>query len=272
MDGRRRRGGGVRRRLGGLLAEEHQLLDRRIDRALPAGDGRGARSAASRCAATCPASLGCPYEGPVAPAKVAEVAERLADIGCYEMSLGDTIGVGTPASVQRMLEAVAARVPLATAGRPLPRHLRHGAWPTCYASLPVRAARLRRVGRRAWAAAPMPRAPPATSPPRTWSTCCTAWGADTGIDLDALVDTRGLDQPQLGREPGIARGARLARQAAGSHCMIDPVPLHERTLVPARCGCWKNWACPATCACCPSRRGCSSASTWRPTRSARSRC
>ena len=56
--------------------------------------------------------LGCPYEGDVAPAAVAEVAERLADMGCYEISLGDTIGVGTPGRLQAMLRAVAERVPI----------------------------------------------------------------------------------------------------------------------------------------------------------------
>jgi hydroxymethylglutaryl-CoA lyase len=55
---------------------------------------------------------GCPYEGAVAPAAVAEVAVRLADLGCYEISLGDTIGVGTPGTVKTMLEAVATGVPL----------------------------------------------------------------------------------------------------------------------------------------------------------------
>jgi hydroxymethylglutaryl-CoA lyase len=55
--------------------------------------------------------LGCPYEGAVAPAKVAEVAERLADMGCYEISLGDTIGVGTPGRAAAMIEAVAERLP-----------------------------------------------------------------------------------------------------------------------------------------------------------------
>ena len=54
--------------------------------------------------------VGCPYEGPVDPARVAEVAARLVDLGCEEVSLGDTIGVGTPASVARMLEAVLERV------------------------------------------------------------------------------------------------------------------------------------------------------------------
>jgi len=57
--------------------------------------------------------LGCPYEGEIAPQQVAEVAERLAGMGCYEISLGDTIGVGTPGKARAMVEAVAARVPLA---------------------------------------------------------------------------------------------------------------------------------------------------------------
>jgi hydroxymethylglutaryl-CoA lyase len=48
----------------------------------------------------------CPYDGPTPPAKVAEVAERLLELGCYEISLGDTIGQGTPESVSAMLKAV----------------------------------------------------------------------------------------------------------------------------------------------------------------------
>lgn len=55
--------------------------------------------------------VGCPYEGDISPQKVAEVAKALIDMGCYEISLGDTIGVGTPASVQTMLEAVIEKVP-----------------------------------------------------------------------------------------------------------------------------------------------------------------
>lgn len=56
--------------------------------------------------------LGCPYEGEIAPAAVAEAAGRLADLGCAEISLGDTIGVGTPARAQAMIESVAERVPV----------------------------------------------------------------------------------------------------------------------------------------------------------------
>jgi isopropylmalate/homocitrate/citramalate synthase len=56
--------------------------------------------------------LGCPYEGAVAPAAVAKVSKALLDLGCEEISLGDTIGTGTPLQVKRMIETVAAQVPL----------------------------------------------------------------------------------------------------------------------------------------------------------------
>ncbi|HEB97223.1 MAG TPA: hydroxymethylglutaryl-CoA lyase [Sedimenticola thiotaurini] len=56
--------------------------------------------------------LGCPYEGAVGPAAVARVAERLYALGCHEVSLGDTIGTGTPLAARRMVEVVAERVPL----------------------------------------------------------------------------------------------------------------------------------------------------------------
>lgn len=56
--------------------------------------------------------LGCPYEGEIALSAVAEVAAKLATMGCYEVSLGDTIGVGTPKKAQAMVEAVARVVPV----------------------------------------------------------------------------------------------------------------------------------------------------------------
>ena len=56
--------------------------------------------------------LGCPYEGEVKPERVAEVAGALYDMGCYEVSLGDTIGTGTPGKTKAMIEACARRVPL----------------------------------------------------------------------------------------------------------------------------------------------------------------
>ena len=56
--------------------------------------------------------LGCPYEGEVNPETVADIAQRLYDMGCYEISLGDTIGTGTPARAQRLIEAVARTLPV----------------------------------------------------------------------------------------------------------------------------------------------------------------
>ncbi|MDC7808023.1 hydroxymethylglutaryl-CoA lyase [Luteimonas sp BLCC-B24] len=57
--------------------------------------------------------LGCPYQGEVPLADVVRVARSLHDMGCYEISLGDTIGVGTPGKARAMLRAVASEVPLA---------------------------------------------------------------------------------------------------------------------------------------------------------------
>jgi hydroxymethylglutaryl-CoA lyase len=56
--------------------------------------------------------LGCPYEGEVKPERVADVAAALHEMGCYEVSLGDTIGVGTPGRTRAMIEACAKRVPV----------------------------------------------------------------------------------------------------------------------------------------------------------------
>lgn len=56
--------------------------------------------------------LGCPYEGDVRPQAVADVSRRLYEMGCYEISLGDTIGTGTPSKTQKMFETVAKHVPV----------------------------------------------------------------------------------------------------------------------------------------------------------------
>ncbi|MEM6939838.1 MAG: hydroxymethylglutaryl-CoA lyase [Pseudomonadota bacterium] len=56
--------------------------------------------------------IACPFDGPVAPAEVARVAERLFGMGCYEISLGDTIGAGSPDLIARMLLAVRDVVPV----------------------------------------------------------------------------------------------------------------------------------------------------------------
>ena len=57
--------------------------------------------------------LGCPFDGEVKPQAVVDVARTLSDLGCYEVSLGDTIGVGTPKKAKNLLRAVAGHVPMA---------------------------------------------------------------------------------------------------------------------------------------------------------------
>ena len=57
--------------------------------------------------------LGCPYDGEIRPKAVVDVAKVLWDLGCYEVSLGDTIGVGTPKKARELLRAVAGSVPMA---------------------------------------------------------------------------------------------------------------------------------------------------------------
>lgn len=56
--------------------------------------------------------LGCPYEGDIDPSQVAAVSRELLDMGCYEISLGDTIGVGTPVRARKLLARVANEVPI----------------------------------------------------------------------------------------------------------------------------------------------------------------
>jgi len=56
--------------------------------------------------------MGCPYEGSISVAKVSDVAEQLFQMGCYEISLGDTIGTGNPALVKELLQTVFMKVPV----------------------------------------------------------------------------------------------------------------------------------------------------------------
>ena len=71
-----------------------------------------AKSAGMRVRGYISCVLGCPYEGAIEPAAVADVSQKLLALGCYEISLGDTIGVGTPARALAMIEAVSSVVPV----------------------------------------------------------------------------------------------------------------------------------------------------------------
>ena len=81
-----------------------------LDRFRPVAAAAAAHGIKVRGYISC--ALGCPYEGEVTPAAVAEFAGLLDQLGCSELSLGDPIGIGTPLKARAMLEAVAARVPI----------------------------------------------------------------------------------------------------------------------------------------------------------------
>lgn len=81
-----------------------------LERARPVMEAAKVRKIAVRAYVSC--ALGCPYEGEVALSAVASVSERLVELGCYEISLSDTIGVGTPIKARAMLDTVASTIPL----------------------------------------------------------------------------------------------------------------------------------------------------------------
>ena len=80
-----------------------------LQRFAPVMELAAARGMAVRGYVSC--VLGCPYDGTVAPEQVAAVSAELLAMGCYEVSLGDTIGVGVPSATRRLLETVGQRVP-----------------------------------------------------------------------------------------------------------------------------------------------------------------
>jgi hydroxymethylglutaryl-CoA lyase len=157
--------------------------------------------------------LGCPYEGEIAPAAVARVSARLLDLGCYEISLGDTIGTGTPAKAKAMIEACAARVPVERlAGH---YHDTYGqALANIYASL--------ELGVRTFDASiaglgGCPYAKGATGNVATEDVVymLQGMGLDTGVDLDRLVEVGQWICGVLGKQPASRAGRALAAKKAG---------------------------------------------------------
>jgi hydroxymethylglutaryl-CoA lyase len=80
-----------------------------IERLAPVAHAATARGIRLRGYVSC--AIACPYDGPTPPEAVAEMASRLKDLGCDEISLGDTIGVGEPHQVIRLIDVVACQIP-----------------------------------------------------------------------------------------------------------------------------------------------------------------
>ena len=152
--------------------------------------------------------VGCPYEGDIEPDKVAEVAEALFHMGCYEISLGDTIGVGTPAKTQRMIKACAQRVPIEQlAGH---YHDTYGqALANIYASLELGVATFDS------SIAGLGGCPYAAGASGNVATedvvyMLNGLGIETGIDLDRIVEIGEWICGVLGKEPSTKAGRAIA--------------------------------------------------------------
>jgi len=156
--------------------------------------------------------LGCPYEGEIAPTRVAEVAQQLFDLGCYEISLGDTIGIGTPAEAQRMIDAVAARVPLAH----LAVHF-HDTYGQALANILAvleQGVRVIDSSVSGLGGCPYARGAAGNVASEDVLYMLEGLGIDTGVDLDALIDAGRFICDYLGRPSGskvaLAWGERQA--------------------------------------------------------------
>ncbi len=141
--------------------------------------------------------LGCPYEGDVPPAAVARVARALHDMGCAEISLGDTIGVGTPAKARTMVEAVASEVPLDR----LAAHF-HDTYGQALANLlAVLELGVAVIDSSVAGLGGCPYAPGASGNVATEDVLymLDGLGIDTGVDLDAVVEAGAFISKALGR-------------------------------------------------------------------------
>jgi len=158
--------------------------------------------------------LGCPYEGEIAPAAVARVAEALIGMGCYEVSLGDTIGIGTPAKAQRMIEAVAAQVDI----RHLAAHF-HDTYGQALANLlAVLQMGVAVVDASVSGLGGCPYAPGASGNVATEDVVYMLHGLGiaTGIDLDKLVEAGAFISAALDRPSGSKAAMALRLKAAKS--------------------------------------------------------
>ncbi len=173
---------------------------------------KAARASRMRVRGYISCALGCPYEGEVKPQAVAALAEKLYAMGCYEISLGDTIGVGTPGKTRAMIEAVAKKVPTAKlAGH---YHDTYGqALANIYASLE---AGVKTFDSSVAGLGGCPYAKGATGNVATEDVVymMNGLGIATGVDLEKLRQAGEFICTQLGREPASKVARALAAKGA----------------------------------------------------------
>ena len=158
--------------------------------------------------------LGCPYEGEVPVERVADVAARLLQIGCYEISLGDTIGVGTPVKTQAMVRSVAARVP--TEKLAVHFHDTYGqALANILAALEMGVAV---IDSSVAGLGGCPYAPGASGNVASEDVLymLNGMGVETGVDLKSLAETGRFIAHVLHREPASKANIALGRRAGAA--------------------------------------------------------
>lgn len=160
--------------------------------------------------------LGCPFDGEIKPKAVADLANTLFELGCYEISLGDTIGVGTPAKAKEMLRAVAANIPAAKLAMHF--HDTYGqALANLYAGLEEG---VRVIDAAAGGLGGCPYAPGATGNVATEDVVymLEGMGIRTGVDMEKLLAATNEMSRVLGKPPvsrvASALNARKKRAAA----------------------------------------------------------
>jgi hydroxymethylglutaryl-CoA lyase len=181
-------------------------IDESIERFVPVLER--ARSDGVRVRGYVSTVLGCPYQGEVPLGDVVRVASRLHALGCYEVSLGDTIGVGTPAKARAMLRAVAAEVPM----QALAIHF-HDTYGQALANIlacleegvSVLDSAVSGVG-----GCPYARGASGNVASEDVVYMLHGLGIRTGVDLDALAQTGRWLAGLLGRETGSKAGKALA--------------------------------------------------------------
>ena len=156
--------------------------------------------------------LGCPYQGEVPVADVVRVAARLFELGCAEISLGDTIGVGTPLQARAMLRAVAAAVPMSA----LAVHF-HDTYGQALANILAcleEGVRVVDAAAAGTGGCPYARGASGNVASEDVIYMLQGMGLETGVDLDALVATGYWLAMQLGRPTGSRVGRARAPEAA----------------------------------------------------------
>lgn len=157
--------------------------------------------------------LGCPYDGETKPQAVVDVAKVLWDLGCYEISLGDTIGVGTPRKARELLRAVAGHVPIAHLAMHF--HDTYGqALANLYAGMEEGA---RVIDSAAGGLGGCPYAPGATGNVATEDVVymLEGMGIATGVDMTRLVAATNEISKLIGRSPASRVAAALNAKGKG---------------------------------------------------------